>query len=144
MWPSLFPAGPEDQPTAGRRNMRGNCYVTSEALYHLLGGRAAGYTPMTMKHEGDTHWFLRHRSGLILDPTVSQFKERPDYTQARGSGFLTREPSKRARALMKALVWQAVPCQECGGVVALDEAGEEGFPICASCGGNMVPAKPKK
>lgn len=21
---------------------RGNCYVTSEALYHLLGGRAAG------------------------------------------------------------------------------------------------------
>jgi hypothetical protein len=93
---------------------RGNCYVTSEALYHLLGGKKAGYKPMVMRHEGDTHWFL-YQTGVtvngvkvdkILDPTVSQFKTRPDYTKARGSGFLTKKPSKRARELMKKMVWQ--------------------------------------
>lgn len=90
---------------------RGNCYVTSEALYHLLGGKKSGYIPMVMRHEGDTHWFLKktmHMTYLdiILDLTVSQFKTKPDYSKARGSGFLTRKPSKRARQLMKNLVWQ--------------------------------------
>lgn len=86
--------------------MRGNCYVTSEALYHLLGGKAAGWKPMTCKHEGDTHWFLKNTSGLILDPTVSQFQSKPDYMKARGRGFLTKKPSLRALVLMKKLVWQ--------------------------------------
>lgn len=86
--------------------MRGNCYVTCEALYHLLGGKAAGYVPMSMKHGHETHWFLRHESGLILDPTVSQFKTKPDYRKGRGRGFLTRRPSRRAQLLMKTMVWQ--------------------------------------
>lgn len=87
--------------------MRGNCYVTSEALYHLLGGKEKGWKPMRVKHEGDTHWFLFDTcSGLILDPTVKQFKTRPDYTRAVGSGFLTKRPSKRARALMQTMLWQ--------------------------------------
>jgi hypothetical protein len=85
---------------------RGNCYVASEALYHLLGGKGAGWTPCRVKIDNDTHWFLRHRSGLIVDPTRSQFKTEPPYAKARGSGFLTRQPSKRARKLMKELVWQ--------------------------------------
>lgn len=85
---------------------RGNCYVTSEAVYHLLGGKASGWKPMRMRHEGDTHWFLKHSKGLILDVTSHQFKTQPDYTKARGAGFLTREPSKRARELMKTLLWQ--------------------------------------
>lgn len=87
--------------------MRGNCYVASEALYHLLGGRRAGYKPMTVRHEGDVHWFLVHvPTGLVLDPTVSQFQSPPDYTKARGRGFLTRTPSRRAREMMGRLVWQ--------------------------------------
>jgi hypothetical protein len=90
---------------------RGNCYVTCEAMYHLLGGAAAGYKPMVMRHESDTHWFLLHTSGMynlgmVVDPTVSQFKTKPDYSKARGCGFLTKKPSKRARELMKKLVWQ--------------------------------------
>jgi hypothetical protein len=94
---------------------RGNCYVTCEALYHLLGGKAAGWTPMVMRHEGDTHWFLakvKRFRGLsepildVLDPTVSQFRKRPDYRKARGCGFLTKQPSKRARELMQRLVYQ--------------------------------------
>ena len=61
---------------------------------------------MTMRHEGDTHWFLRHASGLVMDPTVSQFRNIPDYSKARGCGFLTRQPSKRAQQLMCTLVYQ--------------------------------------
>lgn len=86
---------------------RGNCYVTSEALYHLLGGKGAGWTPMTVRHEGSVHWFLRHDSGLVLDPTKWQFSSEPPYHRARGRGFLTREPSRRARIMMRSMVWGA-------------------------------------
>ena len=87
--------------------MRGNCYVTSEALYHLLGGRNAGWVPKRMRYAGDCHWFLYNRlTGQTLDATAKQFQTLPDYSQARGSGFLTKRPSKRARILMKTLLYQ--------------------------------------
>ena len=87
--------------------MRGNCYVTCEALYHLLGGKKLGWKPMTLHHENDTHWFLVNMiTNQILDPTVSQFNTVPDYSKARGRGFLTKLPSKRAKQLMNNLVWQ--------------------------------------
>ena len=86
--------------------MRGNCYTTCEALYHLLGGKQSGWKPMNMRHEGDSHWFLRHKSGLILDPTVNQFAGVPDYSAARGRGFLTKQPSKKAARLMEIMLWQ--------------------------------------
>lgn len=86
--------------------MRGNCYVTSEALYHLLGGRRAGWTPATVRVKGVVHWYLRHRSGLVLDATAAQFDTRPDYSKGRGRGFLTRRASARAADLMARLVYQ--------------------------------------
>lgn len=100
------------------RQRRGNCYAASEALYHILGGKAAGWTPMHIKmtdpgaSNTENHWFLRHKSGMILDPSTQQFDhpgwwKRPDYSKARGSGFLTKRPSRRARALMKRLTWQS-------------------------------------
>ena len=89
-------------PGAARQ---GNCYVASEALYHLLGGKEAGWTPMYMKWEGESHWFLRHRNGQIVDVTWRQFKKVPDYARARGCGFLTKQPSERARSLMSFLMW---------------------------------------
>lgn len=92
-------------------NRRGNCYVCTESLYFLLGGRRSGWKPMVMRLGRDTHWFLlkKSRTGdIILDPTVSQFKTKPDYSKARGCGFLTRRPSRRARDLMKRMVWQDV------------------------------------
>lgn len=103
-------------PMTSRERRRGNCYVTCESLYHLLGGKRAGYTPHTLRHEGDVHWYLVHRIGsssgaeiqLIVDPTASQFKTPPDYTQGRARGFLTKQPSKRARAMMDLLVWQSL------------------------------------
>jgi hypothetical protein len=85
---------------------RGNCYVTCEALYHLLGGKSAGYKPMTIRVDGQTHWVLKHIDGLIIDPTKQQFRCKVDYSKARGRGFLTRKPSKRAKKLMNKLLWQ--------------------------------------
>ena len=61
---------------------------------------------MSMKVRGDTHWFLQHNSGLIVDPTAAQFKHQPNYSRARGRGFLTAQPSKRAQVLMQKLLWQ--------------------------------------
>lgn len=88
---------------------RGNCYVASEALYHLLGGKKAGWTPVFMNTRATgNHWFLKHESGLILDATSQQFKRgiKPDYSRGRSRGFLTRRPSRRAQQLMNDLVWQ--------------------------------------
>ena len=84
---------------------RGNCYVASEALYHILGGKPAGWTPMQMRTEDDSHWFLKHESGLIIDPSALQFKKLPDYSKARGRGFLTKKPSKRTLVLMDMITW---------------------------------------
>ena len=90
--------------------MRGNCYVTCEALYHLLGGKSQGWKPMHMRYQGDTHWFLlNEKSGQRLDPTSAQFSDPPDqfdYDYAVGSGFLTKNPSKKALILMNRMVWQ--------------------------------------
>lgn len=92
---------------------RGNCYVTCESLYHLFGGATAGYTPHTVRHEGDVHWYLVRwaRTGyeMVLDPTASQFKAPPPYHLGRGRGFLTKRPSKRARELMEKMLWQEQP-----------------------------------
>ena len=78
---------------------KGHCYVASEAAYHLLGGKEAGYKPMQIKHEGDSHWFLRHEN-RIIDITQDQFETRPKWHLARGKGFLTHNPSMRAWVLM--------------------------------------------
>lgn len=87
--------------------------MAAEALYHILGGKAAGWTPMVIPKNrgsvGDSHWFLRHSSGMRLDPSRLQFKGcAPCYGLARGSGFLTKRPSRRARALMRQLTWQEI------------------------------------
>ena len=91
-----------------KRAKRGNCYVTSESIYHLLGGKDAGWTPCVLRLDsGRTHWFLRYRSGMVLDVTAKQFgKKTIDYSLGRGSGFLTKKPSRRAALLMEQLVWQ--------------------------------------
>lgn len=88
----------------------GNCYAASEALYHILGGKRKGWKAMRM-HVGrpgwdDNHWFLKHESGLIIDPSVRQFKRKPRYERGVGCGFLTKKPSKRAKKLMRDLTWR--------------------------------------
>lgn len=83
--------------------MKGPCYPAAEALYHAMGGKDAGLTPMRIVHEGAPHWYLRWQTAagtLYLDPTLhlQGFSTVPDYTAGRGCGFLTKEPSRRALA----------------------------------------------
>jgi len=78
----------------------GHCYVASEAAYYLLGGKEEGWKPMFVRHLGASHWFLKHESGLILDLTWNQFKSPVDYSKGRGTGFLTKKPSRRAKTLL--------------------------------------------
>lgn len=83
--------------------MAGHCYVASEALYHLLGGKSAGYTPYFIRHEGEPHWFLKGPTG-VLDITSEQFKSPVPYDQAIAKGFLTSQPSARAQSVINAVV----------------------------------------
>ncbi len=78
-----------------------HCYVASEALYHILGGKSAGLKPMNIKHEGVQHWFLLSITGVVIDPTADQFSAPVPYDRARGRGFLTKKPSKRAQVLIE-------------------------------------------
>jgi hypothetical protein len=79
----------------------GHCYLATEVAYHLLGGKKRGWKPMYLKCKDGSHWFLLHSSGIIFDVTSGQFEgETILYHDAIGKGFLTREPSRRARKLM--------------------------------------------
>ena len=82
----------------------GHCYCATEAAYHLLGGKEAGWKPMHLRCQDGSHWFLKHSSGEIFDATVGQYQGQPiEYDRAKGKGFLTRQPSKRAQTLMQRL-----------------------------------------
>jgi hypothetical protein len=70
----------------------------------LCGGPASGLVPTRAKDaEGVTHWWLQDRDGERYDPTAMQYLSRglhPPYQDGRGGGFLTRDPSKRAREII--------------------------------------------
>ena len=96
------------------KELAGNCYYASEALYHLLAGKKSGWKPMQMTLSGafcGSHWFLKHSSGLILDASKRQFSVpggkgyKPNYNKARGRGFLTKRPSIEARRLIRSMTW---------------------------------------
>ena len=77
---------------------KGQCYPASEAVYHLLGGKKAGLTPVV----GPNHWWLKTKTGEIIDVTKDQFPEGyPYYHDGRGCGFLTKKPSKRAQRIIE-------------------------------------------
>ncbi len=78
----------------------GHCYVASEAMYHMMGGKEAGLTPHFVHHEGQPHWFLKRHDGTVIDPTADQFTTPVPYEKSIGKGFLTKQPSKRAQQII--------------------------------------------
>lgn len=89
------------KPWKGNPNpLAGHCYVASEALFHLLGGREKGWGARTVKFYGANHWFLQHPVLGILDVTAAQYDDPVPYHESRGRGFLTSQPSKRAREVI--------------------------------------------
>jgi len=70
--------------------VKGDCYPAAEAVYHKMGGKAAGLTPMR----------IVGTKVFYIDPTAQQFSSPVPYPEGKGCGFLTKEPSKRAKELM--------------------------------------------
>jgi hypothetical protein len=87
-------------PWRGSLNyLAGHCYIASEAIYHLSGGKSSGLVPQYIKVNGISHWYLKY-GNKIIDPTAGQFNFAIDYSNGVGRGFLTSEPSSRARILI--------------------------------------------
>ena len=78
------------------------CYHASEAAYHLLGGRAAGYVPVVSRLTPNlTHWWLRRPDGTVLDITADQFDFDYPYYTGKGCGFMTKHPSRPAQRIIE-------------------------------------------
>lgn len=98
---------PEYRARNRKNPMAGHCAVATQSLYHLLGGKHAGYTPMQLQHEGASHWFLRARDGHVLDATADQFRTPVPYAEGVARGFMTprhgrrvQPPSQRAQVVI--------------------------------------------
>lgn len=96
--------------------MTGHCYVATEALYHLLGGKKAGWTANVLSFADDlswapgglTHWWLEHADGRRLDATCDQFRSPVPYARGRRAAFVTNaklgsRPSARTCKLLTRL-----------------------------------------
>lgn len=80
--------------------LKGKCYPLSEIMYQVLGGKDAGWTPQVLHmSNGETHWYIRHKTGAICDPTEYQYTF-INYLDGKGCGFLTKNLSKRARKML--------------------------------------------
>lgn len=82
----------------------GDCYYSTEALYHLLGGKQAGWEP----HTESGHWYLRSKGGKTVDATSMEPKN------GRPKKLLTENPSKQAlkiidKVLMSSPVKKSLP-----------------------------------
>lgn len=82
----------------GDHPLRGFCYIAHEAIWHLDEEIQERFTPSYTKLNDETHWFLRG-GGEIFDITEDQYEE-VDHSSVAGGGFLTGEPSERARKLI--------------------------------------------
>jgi hypothetical protein len=69
----------------------GDCYPAAEVVYRASGGKRSGLTPVQIKHEGQSHWFVRDEHGEVYDPTAWQFETLPPYEEGVGRGKLSSE-----------------------------------------------------
>jgi hypothetical protein len=110
--------------------LAGHCYVASEALYHLhqaYGDKNIFLYSHQMYWENDSHWFLTAHNLTtfeqhVIDLTVSQFKDTPDYVNARRAAFLTRYPSKRAIVVLHRVMDQLEPLQSGYGHISIEKS----------------------
>lgn len=87
--------------------MFGHCYVASETLYHTLNDPAR-YTAACGKDDrGIVHWWIVDKqTGERYDATADQYYSKgltPPYDRSRNTGFLTKQPSKRAQVVLARL-----------------------------------------
>lgn len=91
----------------GGNSLAGHCYVASESLWYMLSEhQRTVLKPHYLKVGDQTHWFLKSKDGVVVDPTAKQFRFALDYTKAKGCGFLTKTPSIRSQVLLKRLTYE--------------------------------------
>jgi hypothetical protein len=87
-----------------RNLLAGFCYTASEAIYHLSEDEMQPWSLRFGPRDHQTHWFLKlAETGEIVDVTASQFGDMDAYAMyeyATRRGFLTKAPSKRAKAVL--------------------------------------------
>jgi len=107
----------------------GHCYLATQVLWNLIGGKKSGATPMNLKHEGNQHWFLKLKDGSIVDLTAKQFSTPVPYGEARGRGFQTGfKPDKRAVEVLRRLANQPSTTERTkpgGGGAAIEFGGDD-------------------
>lgn len=95
-----------------RHPTTGHCYVASEALFHLLGGREHWLSKTGRDADGGTHWWLVNRhDGVRVDATQEQYTSfgiEPPYSAGRSCTFLTQKPSKRCQIVLARLAEKGV------------------------------------
>lgn len=78
--------------------------MAAEACFYLLNRDE--WKPMCASYRDEngkaTHWWLVHKvTGEKADPTAEQYApEQPPYHLGKGTGFLTKNPSKRAQIVI--------------------------------------------
>lgn len=91
-------------PYGGTNLTLGFCYAASEAIFHLSEDTLEPWWVRFGPKYSQTHWFLRHPDGKVLDVTASQFDDGQlygIYEAARRRAFGTPYPSKRARLILE-------------------------------------------
>jgi len=88
----------------------GHCYHSAETLFHLirefrLPEKFLAYRPCRgVDGNNIPHWWLQNDRGEILDPTAGQYTSKglnPPYGSGRFRSFLTKEPSKNTKTIIK-------------------------------------------
>jgi len=85
---------PQDNP------YRGKCYISSEAVFFKFKNDDVSLKAMNMIHEGESHWFLSSDQHGVIDLTVMQYEVTPDYSLAKGKGFLPTKAGISKRSLI--------------------------------------------
>lgn len=92
------------QKIENKHKTTGHCYIASEAIFHLCGGKEKYMAFCGRDFSGGTHWWLLDKENKkIIDPTAEQYfflNEKPPYDKGKPCGFLTKEPSKRCQKLI--------------------------------------------
>jgi len=88
-----------------KNKLYGHCYLVSEVLFHLFGGKDSGWMPRRLTFELDsnkiTHWWIENpECSIIIDATSSQFDFKINYENGQYCSFLTKNPSKRCKIIL--------------------------------------------
>lgn len=87
-----------------KNNYSGHCYLASETLFHLTGGKDVWLVRNARDSDNIVHWWLINKeSNDIVDLTKRQYTDfniKPPYENGKPGFFLTKKPSKRCLQLI--------------------------------------------